>query len=49
MKDGIPSIMIMENDPLLPCPKDPKLRCDCYKIDPCPGCSLDTHETEIEK
>jgi len=43
-----------DSDVLVSCPSDPKLRCDCYLVDPCPWCSvgvstkteesLDTHE-----
>jgi len=29
-----------DSDVLVSCPSDPKLRCDCYLVDPCPWCSV---------
>ena len=41
MTEGLPSIMGLESDPYLYCPSDDTgLRCNCYKIDPCPNCPL---------
>ena len=39
MKEGLPSIMGLESDPWVECPLDDTgLKCNCYKMDPCPKC-----------
>lgn len=34
----------LESDPLVPCPKNKKLRCDCYLVDPCEDCTVEYTE-----
>ena len=40
MTERLPSIMGLERDPFVDCPLDPGLRCNCYKLTPCPDCPL---------
>ena len=40
MTERLPSIMGLERDPFLDCPLDLGLRCNCYKLTPCPDCPL---------
>ena len=46
MKEGLPSIMVLKPNPFVSCPLEPELKCNCYKLTPCPDCLVESVESD---
>lgn len=49
MREGLPSIMGLERDPFIDCPREPGLRCNCYKLTPCPDCPIESIDSDTKR